>query len=306
MAFDTSWITNPAAYGSVPRIPATTTNVATTGWTPSFPQYPELAGAASTVAGTQLAGEFDPEDIVQMRREAAEMGVQTGAPGSPNATARYLASYLLGRAKMRQQGMQSYLNLLAQSPRTQTQSQTVSNNVLQAMYAAAPQPYAAAMANLQAQRSGLGAGLGAFGGGGGGGRQPAPMTEPAVSRFSEPTPAAYGPLGVGGESMYPGYRWNTGTQSYERTATQPMRYAGAGTAAVDRNFYEEMTGEAWGPYMNTSAWGTPREGGTGTLTEPAAAPSLDLWAEAQQYGGGPEPEPLSYVPGIYVGNYFED
>ncbi len=156
------YLYNPAAYGSIPNIPAssTATSTSTAGWTPQFPNYPGLASQASGLAGSLMAGQIPKDVLTQMQQQAAERGVAIGDPYGANANASYLRALGLTSLGLEQQGMQNYLSLLSQSPRmtTQTGTQTTPNDVLRAIYAAAPDPFAAAMANLEAQRMGLGQG----------------------------------------------------------------------------------------------------------------------------------------------------
>lgn len=158
-----SYVYNPSAYGSIPSIPRTTTNTATTTRTPNLPQYPALSAQASRLAGTQMAGQIPFQDLNTITNKAAERGIMTGSPLSPNAMTNELLRYYGGISGLEQQGMGNYLNLLQSAPSTTTQSQTTDQSLLQAAYAAAPQPYAAGMANLGAQQLGLGQGLGAIG-----------------------------------------------------------------------------------------------------------------------------------------------
>lgn len=164
---------NPAAYGKVPVIPATSTTKTgqVAGWTTALPGYEGLAGQASGLAGKYMAGQLPADVLSNITTAAAERGIATGSPGSPNANAAYLRALGLSTLDLEQRGMQDYINLLNASPRTTTTdtTQTIDNSVLKAIYEAAPDPYLAAMANLQARLSGEGAGKKAGAGGGGGG-----------------------------------------------------------------------------------------------------------------------------------------
>jgi hypothetical protein len=161
-------LTNPAAYGSVPIIPPTSTNTSqsTSTSTPNLPNYDALAGAASLISQNQMAGQLNPQDLANAQTWAAQRGVATGTgSGSPNNMAAYQQFLGLSSQQLEQQGLTNYEGLLAGAPRTTNTSgsQTIDNNVLAAEYAAAPNPYAAAMAALAAQQAGLAAGTGAGG-----------------------------------------------------------------------------------------------------------------------------------------------
>jgi hypothetical protein len=158
-------INNPNAYGSVPVIPPTSTNTSTSEstWSPNLPNYDALASAASMIAQNQMAGQLNPQDLANAQQWSAERGVGTGTGfGSPNNMAAYQQFLGLSAQKLEQQGLTNYEGLLAGAPRTTdtTGTQTTDNNVLKAEYAAAPDPYAAAMANLAAQRAGMAGGAG--------------------------------------------------------------------------------------------------------------------------------------------------
>src|ERR1017187_10201216 len=182
-------ILNPSAYGSVPVIPPTSTNYSqsTSTSTPNLPNYDALAGAASLISQNQMAGQLNPQDLANAQEWAAQRGVASGTGfGSSNNMAAYQQFLGLSAQQLEQQGLTNYEGLLAGAPKTTTTSgsQTTDNNVLAAEYAAAPNPYAAAMANLAAQQAGLANGTGAGGGGtsraGGGGTSQNPNTAAAL------------------------------------------------------------------------------------------------------------------------------
>jgi hypothetical protein len=159
-------ILNRAAYGGVPVIPpfSTNTSESTSTSTPNLPNYDALASAASMIAQNQMGGQLNPQDLANAQTWAAQRGVASGTGfGSPNNMAAYQQFLGLSAQQLEQQGLTNYQGLLAGAPRTTNTSgsQTIDNNVLAAEYAAAPDPYAAAMANLAAQQAGLAGGAGA-------------------------------------------------------------------------------------------------------------------------------------------------
>ena len=79
-------------------------------------------------------------------------------PNAPASSAAYLKALGLTSLDLQSKGLANYNALLQAYPRTQTGSTTTDNNVMQAMYKAAPDPFAAAMANLAASKTGIGAG----------------------------------------------------------------------------------------------------------------------------------------------------
>jgi hypothetical protein len=203
-----SAIYNPAAYGTVPVIPATSTNTSTseTTSTPNLPNYDALASAASLISQNQMAGQLNPQDLANAQTWAAQRGVATGTGfGSPNNMAAYQQFLGLSAQQLEQQGLTNYEGLLAGAPRTTdtTGTQTIDNNVLAAEYAAAPNPYAAAMANLAAQEAGLSGGAGAGAGTGVGGQSAYQAAQAAAAAHGMGTTA-------GGAGTAPS-TWSAGT-----------------------------------------------------------------------------------------------
>jgi hypothetical protein len=136
-----------------------------------LPNYDALASAASMISQNQMAGQLNPQDLANAQTWAAQRGIATGTGfGSSNNMAAYQQFLGLSAQQLEQQGLTNYQGLLAGAPRTTdtTGIQTTDNNVLAAEYAAAPNPYAAAMANLAAQQAGLSGGAGAGAGAGAG------------------------------------------------------------------------------------------------------------------------------------------
>jgi hypothetical protein len=73
----------------------------------NLPGYDAMVGQRSDVIGSQLEGEVPDDVLSQILQSAAERGIMTGSPGSPNASAAYLRA--LGQTSMglQQQGMQN-------------------------------------------------------------------------------------------------------------------------------------------------------------------------------------------------------
>ena len=274
-----SYITNPSAYGSIPNIPATTVNTNLTSPQTQLSGYPALNQQAATLAGQQMGGQLDPSVIANMATAGAERGVAMGSPGSANANAAYLRALGLDTQQLEQQGMGNYLNLLQTTPRDTTTTQTNSNNVLQSLYAAAPDPMSAALANLGAQGLGLQAGnaAGSPAGGGGltvGGARPTGAASPFGSSI--------GPAQVSGPAGGGGYG-NPYSQAIQ-TAMSGNTY-GAGPATGfddmgDGSFYNSMTGE----YMDSQGniftgndiyGGSPAAGSDMSLYDPNTGSPYD-------------------------------
>lgn len=298
-------VDNPFAYGSIPDIPETTTNITrtTSGWTPTIPDYEILAPQASKLAETQMSGKLAPDVIAQIAQGAAERGVAIGAPTSPNADAAYLRALGLTSQGLQQQGMANYLSLLSQSPRITTSEaqQILSNNVLRAQMAAAPDPYAAAMANLAAQRRGLAAG-GAAGGGGGYPVSAPTSTYTPGSAYTQPS-GFYGTVNpLTGQTVTPAYDIGAGDTlstllaqlgipTTDYTASTPGTYYDPWS---DTSYYSP-TG-ARSDYENWADWyyeGSPTSG----YEYAPEGTSYDPWADQSYY------DPY-YGEGSYYDNYW--
>lgn len=331
-----SAIYNPAAYGTTPQIPATSTNRALTdilntqnvdettdsqtrggsssvtdairnimtsthdvsSWVPNIPGYEGLAAASSADVANWLAGRMDPEAIADAKTLMAERGWDTGSFDSPNAAAAYQHFLGIKRQELMERAVQYYLQLLAQSPRTTTHDVTgsttetgrtttqatnwadavsrrmglttsrqlgetqniIDNNVMQAIYNAAPNSYAAAMANLAATQLGQRAGTAAAG------ATPTislpnytsfprastytrPDTYSAPSIWAGPAIGSYGGGMFGGYSSSPAYTapsmWSS---SFANTPNYNLDYG---------NMYAERTNPSTGYYSGGgfSDWG---------------------------------------------------
>lgn len=165
--------------GSVPSPPgiASTTQPGTTeaaiqAGQIAYSQLPGYNTDVSNVGGnisSEIAGQL-PEDVAnQIATAAAERGVATGSPGSPNSTASYLDSLGLNSLALTQTGqtnLQSMLQSLpggaiSQNPSFYTTpEQQYQAGLENAILRAAPDPSAVAAAQLAAARSGYAAGAG--------------------------------------------------------------------------------------------------------------------------------------------------
>jgi hypothetical protein len=287
-------VLNPAAYGSIPVIPPTSTNTSqsTTTSVPNLPNYAALAAQASGIAGNQMAGQLNPQDLANAQTWAAQRGIATGTGfDSPNNMAAYQQFLGLSAQQLEQQGVTNYQGLLAGAPKTTTTSgsQTTDNNVLAAITAASPNPYAAAMANWYAQQAGLASGAGAATGGISG----APATHPATT-----TPTTSGAVGGGGGqpatpapgTVIPGAGGGQDlTVQSNGTATDPQGnvwsmdangnwvYAAPGGSSV---VWSGQSPSEWDSYFNTGGAGTTAAGATTGANAP-------LW---QQMGYSSEDE----------------
>jgi hypothetical protein len=140
------------------------------------------AGAAQQTAlgvvNNDLAGALAPDVVNNIEQIAAERGVSTGAPGSPNTNAALLKDIGLTSQGLQQTGLQD-LNALTAAAPTGPQfnpasqflnpEEALGQENYNSQLESAPNPQAAAMANLTALNRG------ASGGGGWGGSAPATL-----------------------------------------------------------------------------------------------------------------------------------
>lgn len=145
----------------------------------AIPQYNALTQKSAANIAANLRGEINPDVLRNMQQAAAERGVASGTAGSPNVGAQYLR--LLGLTSTGQQALgeqqltgamgrapiSAPLNLAQYyvTPEQQFQAQSMAN-----LYAASPDPAAAAAAQEAAVNRGLNRGLAV--GGTGAGRAP--------------------------------------------------------------------------------------------------------------------------------------
>jgi hypothetical protein len=136
-----------------------------------LPNYQQMVSQSSQNIGSQLKGQVAPDVISELLQGAAERGIMTGSPGSPNSNAAYLRALGLTSAGLQQQGEANLTGAIGRTPQAplfnpasmfvspDQQQQAASAN---ALYAAAPNPTAVAQANLGAAQGGLAAGRGSI------------------------------------------------------------------------------------------------------------------------------------------------
>lgn len=200
----------PGIYGTQPG----TTEQAIGAGQLAYSQLPGYQTSLGNIGGniaSETAGQL-PEDVAQqIGTAAAERGVGTGSPGSPNSTASYLDTLGLNSLELTNMGQQNLQNILPQLPGSAISQnpsfyvnpeQQYQASLEQAILRAAPDPSAVATAQMNAARAGYSAGAGgttavsSFPGlnlGVGGGGADAFMNSPD---FAAPT--VYGATGGGG------------------------------------------------------------------------------------------------------------
>lgn len=129
-----------------------------------IPDYANLRTQQSQNIGQELSGQL-PQDVVsQIMQGAAERGIMTGMPGSGNANAAMLRAMGLSSLEMQQMGQQGLQTAIGETPLPQLfnpQSMLVTPDQVQQaqmaanIYAAAPDPEAAARAGYGAATAGF-------------------------------------------------------------------------------------------------------------------------------------------------------
>ena len=129
-----------------------------------IPNYEALRTSQSDVIGSELAGVIPTDVLALIAQQGAERGVATGSPGSDNSSAAWLRALGLTSIGQQQTGISNLATTIGETPLPKQfdmsglmlspedyQSAAMAAN----LYAAAPDPAAAAQAAIQAARSGL-------------------------------------------------------------------------------------------------------------------------------------------------------
>ena len=229
-------IFDPAAYGQVPQAPsigassgvanAVGTGAAVYNQLPGY--HADLANIGKNITD-ETAGKL-PQDVIDfMSQQGAERGVAIGSPGSANANAELLGALGLSSLNLTNLGQQNLSSILPSLPGAAiannpnfyvTPEQQYQSQLQQSIFAAAPNPYAAAMAKLAAGQQGLGTGMASQRPGGGGSTSPTKTTVPGAQDFGPYGPA--NPPGMGGTGYLD--QGNTAMLSDLAAKYDPTRY----------------------------------------------------------------------------------
>lgn len=124
----------------------------------ALPGYGANVGQSSANISSLLSGQLPPDVINQMAIRGAERGVAMGSPGSPNATAAYLAAIGRSSLDLMGQGEQELTGAIARTPRAPlydpsrmfvTPEQQQEAAMAENLYASAPVPAAAAAERIR-------------------------------------------------------------------------------------------------------------------------------------------------------------
>lgn len=117
----------------------------------SIPGYSGLVAQSSENIASQLEGEVPGDVINQILQQAAERGIMSGSPGSPNADAAYLRALGLTSLDMTKLGEANLTGAVARTPQATpfnlsslmvSPDQALARDAAQAIYNAAPDPTA--------------------------------------------------------------------------------------------------------------------------------------------------------------------
>lgn len=202
---DTSAVNKRAAYGTKPAPVTPKSTIGTvlpqaiSAGQQVYNQLPDYAGSMANIGkniASETAGELPADVIAQLNQRAAERGVAIGSPGSDNSQSALLRAMGLTSLDLTNMGQNNLQNILPTLP-----GASIANNAgfylnpgmlyeaetQNSLNAAAPDPYAAAMANMGAAGSGFAAGMGSAG----------MRLPPSPSSYM---PAAQGPLTIGAQA----------------------------------------------------------------------------------------------------------
>lgn len=170
-------------YGTAAGINQFMTGQAQAPYLANLPQYAQLTAQASGNILSNLKGEIPADVLAQMQQQAAERGVASGSPGSPNTNAAYLKAIGLTSLGLQQQGEASLTGAVNRTPVPQLFNPA-------SLYV----PERLGAQELAAAKAGMGAGRGGGGitylGGGGG---PAPQAPNPSPNYGGPQ-QAYGAI----------------------------------------------------------------------------------------------------------------
>lgn len=158
-----------AAYGGIPNLPKYTTDTTRVlgpdvkaQLIANLPGYQNMLNQDVANIQSYQRGQVPADVLSLLQQQAAERGVGTGIPGSQNVDAAYLRALGLTSLQLQQMGHSMLGEQIAWTPIQQSQltTQTRDLGAERAVYAAAPNPYAAALQAMRDAMAGISAGKG--------------------------------------------------------------------------------------------------------------------------------------------------
>jgi hypothetical protein len=268
-------------------------------------EIPGISGTIGSATGNinqLLSGQVPDDVITQLRQQSAEIGAGSGmGPMAPFTNAQYLRSLGLTSLGMKQQGLSALNALMGSVPRAPafdpssmlvTPAQQQEAQWMAEMMRRAPNPTAAAAANLAALRAGMGVGGGSPVGGfnlpvrGG----PA-FEEPPLPSGGYGPDVTYGATGVGDPYLTPNDAAYTNWQ--KMFGGGAPEFTGAGDTAAETMWNTLQGGGTMEDVYNLGL--SPAIEPTMIQDMPAAGP-MDVYSGGG-YGSGYDP----YSAGDYYG-----
>lgn len=303
-------------YGGIPTLPKYTTDTSQqigpdvqAQMIANLPNYQAMLGQDVSNIQANLAGQVSPDVLAQIGQRAAERGIATGAPGSPNANAAYLRALGLNSQQLQQLGNQQLTAAMQRTPIQQTQLGTSTADLAaqQAVYNAAPDPTAAAREAMANARSGIGGGLGSMAGSQGFGARPtltssSDAEQAAIMSYLAPSLrsaneaiAAEEARSRAWQAANTGIDWTSPktSQDFSMGYTAPYSYGQAPT--LDTGY---LGGTLTGDLLGTG----DLMGGLGGLGYGYDEPSEDIWGSEESLmnwlGGGDMGEEVGTGPWV--------
>lgn len=240
------------AYGAVPGPTAAPPSI----YEETSKVFPGLSSATGKVSQNvinELNGVLSPETLQNIQQHAAQLGIQTGMPGSDFGKYGQLRSIGLTTEGVQGQGLKDYLSALQGIGSTQLSPQLLAElSMNNAMLAAAPNPAAAA---FQMQQDFLKQANKPMGGGF---LAPAPSPynlNPNQNTYREPSYGEVVAPSTGTGSYYDGQYLEQAPKSiWDQVRTQPYAtysppgYGGGGSSILNESDYMAGTGGYQDPY----------------------------------------------------------
>lgn len=228
------------AYGGVPNLPRYSTDTQTTmgpdvqaQMIANLPGYQGAVAADMANIQDMLGGNVAGDVYKQIAQQIGELGIGTGTELSPANLTAFMGKFGLTSAYNTQLAHQMLTEAMQRTPIQQMQTQIMTTDLgpQRAVYAAAPEPGAAAAAALANAQQGINAGYGTM-----------------------PSPRGLGGYTLGASSGTPGY-YGAGTSPVAQAGPAQWarsaggaQYPGMHWDASQGTYVPDATGYGWGAY----------------------------------------------------------
>ena len=278
--------------------------LAASGLKQNLPGYQKMVGQSSQNIESLLKGQVPADVLAQMQQSAAERGIMTGSPGSPNSNAAYLRALGLTSLGLQQQGEGELTGAIQRTPQGQpfnlssfltTPEQQQQYGTAQAIYNAAPNPAAAAGANLSAAAAGLAAGGGSIG---------APTMPIAAGGYQAPptnTGSVWGNASNDFQTPDQGYtnwnQWAAGLPGLSSPSGTGFTYMGPDTTNTGTTASAAPAGTSYDPFSDTSSFDPFSQYGGSAFDTTAGAGSAPANTAYDPYSDSSTYDPYSSLGG---------